>query len=133
MKRSKLAGALSLIMAAGIMAPALADDEGLTKAVDGSLFVTRLGGLGAGWVLGTPVSVVRHTAKSYVAMTNSAADKVGGHDFGPSVALVSLATFPAAVIIGGAKGIYGGTQNALVHGFNEPFHPDSFSLGNLEE
>ncbi|HEY9786418.1 MAG TPA: hypothetical protein V6D17_13505 [Candidatus Obscuribacterales bacterium] len=134
MKRSKLAFALSLLMSVGLLSPAMAaEDEGLDKAVQGSLIGTRLGGLGAGLVVGVPVAVTRQVVKSYKDMTNSLADKVGGHEFGPSVALVSLVTVPASLVYGGATGTFYGGKNAFVHGFNEPFTGDSFSLGKLEE
>jgi hypothetical protein len=125
--------ALSAVMAAGLVTPALASDEGVEKVVDGSLIVTRMGGLGAGMVIGTPVAVTRQVVKSYKDMTEKAADKVGGHEFGPSCALVSFVTVPAALVYGGATGVFYGSKNAFVHGFNEPFHPDSFSVGKLED
>lgn len=125
--------ALSAVMAAGLVTPALASDDGVEKVVDGSLIVTRMGGLGAGMVIGTPVAVTRQVVKSYKDMTEKAADKVGGHEFGPSCALVSLVTVPAALVYGGATGVFYGSKNAFVHGFNEPFHPDSFSVGKLED
>lgn len=132
-KRSKLAVALSLVMSLGALSPVMAADEGLDKAVDGSLIITRLGGIGAGMVLGVPVAVVRQTVKSYKDLTNKAADKVGGHEFGPSVGLVSFVTLPAAMIYGGATGTFYGTKHAFADGFNKPFHPDSYSLGKLED
>ena len=129
---------LSLFMALGTVAPALAaDQDALDKVVDGSLIVTRLGGLGAGLVIGCPIAAVRETASTYRSWTDTAADKVGGKmggkDSGPACALVSLVTLPAAMVVGGAKGIYYGTKNSFTHGFNEPFTQDSFSLGKLEE
>ena len=65
-------------------------------------------------------------------MTSTVAHKIGGHSFAPSVLLAGVVTAPAAVVVGGAKGIYAGGKNA-VNGFNQPFNPDSFSIGNLEE
>jgi hypothetical protein len=131
-KRSKLALAVSMVIAAGTMLPALADDDGLGKAVDSGLLVTRVGGLGAAWIVGCPIAVIRETTKSYISMTSAVADKIGGHNFGPSVLVASVVTAPAALVVGSAKGVYAGTKNA-VDGFNEPFKPDSFSIGNLEE
>ncbi len=133
MKKSRLASALSLVMLAGLLAPAFAADEPLDKAVDGGLIVTRMGGLGAGMVVGVPVAVTRQVVKSYKDLTVKVADKVGGHEFGPSCALVSFVTAPAALVYGGATGAFYGSKNAFVHGFNEPFHPDSFSVGKLED
>jgi hypothetical protein len=129
----KLAALVALSMALGIIAaPVMAADKdggGLERAVDGSLIVTRVGGVGAGMVLGTPVAIVRDVLHMYRSWTPDLADKVGGKDFGPSVALVSIATVPASLVWGGVCGTYHGSHNAITKGFNEPFHPDSFSLG----
>src|SRR5687768_14932902 len=105
-------------MALGAYAPAFAADDGLQQAVDGSLMVTRVGGVGAGLVLGTPVAVVRETRKTYVDMTEKVADKVGDHSFGPSVLLASVVTIPASLVLGGLKGVYFGGKNAMTSGFS---------------
>lgn len=137
MKRSNLALALSTFMALGTLAPAFAatadDNSGLDKAVNGSLIVTRIGGLGAAMVVGVPIAIVRETHKSFVSITNGTADKCGGHDFGPSCVLASFFSLPASLVVGGAKGTYVGTKNAVTHGFNEPFNTESFSVGKMEE
>jgi len=132
--RTKLAAtALSLCMVLGTVAPAFADsDAGLDHAVDGSLIVTRVLGMGAGLVFGTPVAVGRETTKSFINLTSGAADKVGGHNFMPSCLLACFFSVPAAVIVGTGKGVYAGTKNGL-NGFNTPFAQDSFSMGSLEE
>lgn len=134
MKRSNLAAAFSLLLMVANLSPALAkDDEGaLDKSVQSGLMVTRVGGVGAGVVLGTPVAVVRETISSYIGLTEAAADKagggIGGKDSGIACAVVSLVTAPAAVVLGGAKGLFYGSKNGMVHGFNEPFSPASFSI-----
>ncbi|MBS1954965.1 MAG: hypothetical protein JST89_12320 [Cyanobacteria bacterium SZAS-4] len=134
MKSSKIALALAALLATGSVAPAFADDDsGVDKAANASLIVTRIGGLGAGLVVGAPIAIVRETTRSYRGLTESAADKVGGKDFGPSCLLVSLVTLPASLVVGGAKGTYIGSRNAMKHGFNDPFNSDSFSVGKLEE
>ncbi len=38
---------------------------------------TRVGGIGAGVVVGTPIAVVRESVKSYIDLTQGAADSVG--------------------------------------------------------
>lgn len=114
-------------------APALAADSessGLERAVDGALIVTRVGGVGASMVVGTPVAIVRDTLHHYTTWTPDLADKVGGKDCGPSMALASLATVPASLVWGGVTGSFHGSKNAFVHGFNEPFSPKSFSFGS---
>ena len=129
MKISNLAAALSLLLSAGIIAPAFAADEPLQKAVDGSVMVTRVGGVGAGMVVGTPVAIVKQTVKSYVHMTKGLADKMpGGHDCGPCCLVASVATIPACLVVGPATGTYYGVKNGMKVGFSNPFSPQSFSL-----
>lgn len=127
MKKS-LAAALSLCMMLGTLTPALADDDALEKVVDGSLMVTRLGGVGAGMVIGPPVATLRETVKAYKEMTPGLADKVGGSDNGPVMLVSSVFTIPASMILGTLKGIYYGGKNGMIEGFNAPFGPASFSL-----
>lgn len=139
MKKFKLgAAALAVVaMIGSFSTPAKAEQDGLEMVTQGSLMVTRVGGIGAGLVVGTPVAVVRQTFKTYVDYTQAAADKVGekvgGKDNGPVCAVVSLVTLPASLVVGGAKGVYYGAKNGFVNGFDKPFHPDSYSLGSLEE
>jgi len=114
-------------MLAGL-SPVLAAEEPLDKVVNGSLMVTRVGGVGTGLVVGPPVATLRETYSSYVSMTSSCAEHVGGKDCGPSCLLVSLVTLPASIVVGTGKGVYYGCKNAFTHGFNEPFSPASFSI-----
>ena len=136
-KRIGLSQALCLLMSIGSISPALANDQPLEKVIDGSLMVTRIGGVGTGLVLGPPVASVKCSVKCYKDWTPAVADKVGGKcggkDCGPVMGVVSLVTLPASLMCGTSKGIYYGTKNAFTHGFNEPFSPASFSLSKLEE
>ena len=134
MKKSNFAWALSLCMAFGTFAPAFADsDEGLDMAVQGSLLPIRIAGVGTGLLVGCPIAVLRETTKSYVHYTEGAADKVGGHALLPACILASFFSAPASLVVGPAKGMYAGTKNGFVHGFDKPFTPQSVSLGNMEE
>ena len=129
MKRSMFATTLAMVAVLGAVAPAFAaDNEGLEKAVGGCEWVTRIAGVGAGTVGGTPIAAVRQTYKAYTDWTPDLADKVGGKDCGPCCALVSLVTLPAAVVWGGVTGPYYGVKNGMNHGFNNPFTHQSFSL-----
>jgi hypothetical protein len=132
-KRSKLALAFAAITAVGMVIPAFAGDGGVHKASEVALVPVRLAGVGAAMVIGTPIAVTREVPKQFCGMTTTVADKVGGHDFFPSCLLASVVTAPAAVVVGGGKGVITGSKNAVIHGFGEPFAPKSFSLGNLEE
>ena len=132
----KFGALLALVATLAVSAPVRAADEPLDMVTQGSLMFTRVGGIGAGLVVGTPIAVVRESVKSYIDLTQGAADsvgeKMGGKDSGPVCLVVSLVTLPAGLLVGGAKGLYYGTRNGVVSGFNTPFHPDSFSLGELE-
>lgn len=131
MKSSKLAAILSLCLTVGMLTPALADDEkGLNQAVDSSMMVERVGGMGAGMVLGTPVAVMRDTASCFVKLTTKCADHIGGHNFGPSCVLASVVTAPCSLVYGGTVGLYHACKNGMSTGFGAPFSAASFSLGD---
>jgi hypothetical protein len=132
-KTSKLAALLAMTIALGIGSPMFAAEStgsegGLETAVDGSLMVTRAGGVGAALVVGTPVAIVRDSYKYYTDWTPSLADHVGGKDFGPSMALVSLVTLPAAMTWGTVTGTFHGVRNGFTEGFQEPFNAKSFNI-----
>ena len=133
MKTSKLAALLAMTIAFGFSAPMFAAEskgsgDHMETVVDGSLIVTRAGGVGSALVVGTPVAIVRDSYKDYTTWTSSLADQVGGHDFAPSCALVSLVTLPAALVWGAVTGTYHGVRNGLTEGFTEPFNPKSFNI-----
>lgn len=136
MKSRKLGALVALMAVLGTAMPAMAEDEPLDMVTQGSLMVTRVGGMGAGLVLGTPVAVIRESVKTCIDFTGAAADKVGepvgGKDNGPVCLVCSLVTVPVGLVVGSVKGLYYGTKNGVVTGFNQPFHPDSFSFGELE-
>lgn len=129
MKNSKLALLLSLCTTVGMFAPAAfaGDSEPLDKVVDASLVPTRAAGAVCGVLVGMPVAALRQTYKNYVSMTTSMADKIGGHECGPSCAVASIGTIPASIVVGTALGIYHGGKNGI-NGFNQPFNPQSFSV-----
>jgi hypothetical protein len=102
--------------------------DNMDHVVDGSLIVTRVGGVGAGLLFGVPVAAVRQSYKWYTTWTPELADHMGGKDFGPSCAAVSVVTLPASLIWGTVTGCYVGGKNGLNKGFTEPFNPSSFSI-----
>ncbi|MBZ0187695.1 MAG: hypothetical protein K8F91_15725 [Candidatus Obscuribacterales bacterium] len=136
MKSRKLGALVALIAVLGTAMPAMAEEEPLEMVTQGSLMFTRVGAMGAGLVIGTPIAVIRESVKTSIDFTNSAADKVGektgGKENGPTVLVCSLVTVPVGIVVGSLKGLYYGTKNGVVTGFNQPFHPDSFSVGELE-
>jgi len=130
---AKFAAILSIALTIAVAAPSLADEKsgGVETAVDAALVVTRVGAATAGTIVGTPIAVVRQTYKTYKDWTPAAADKLGSNakDCAPACLLVSVVTLPASIVWGTVSGAYYGCKNGMVKGFNEPFHPDSFSLG----
>ncbi len=116
---------------------ASSDNEPMDIVANTAALPTRVGGVAAGVLLGCPIAWVRYSVKNYINYTEVSADKVGskigGKDNGPTCAVVSLATLPAGVVVGGVQGLYYGTKNAFTHGFNEPFNNESFTLGSLDE
>lgn len=133
MKRSAFGLVLSLFVALGTFSPAFAGEEGgLDMAVQAGLFPVRIAAMGAGIVVGTPISIVRETTKSYIHYTSGAADKVGGHNNGASCALANFFSAPVSLVVGSGKGVYAGTKNGI-DGFNKPFNPASFSVGASEQ
>lgn len=131
-KRSMFATTLAMVALMGAVAPAFAkgDNTGLEEVVGGCEWVTRIAGVGAGTVGGTPIAAVRQTYNAYTDWTPALADKMGGKECGPCCALVSVVTLPAAVVWGGVTGPYYGVKNGFNHGFNNPFTHQSFSLGD---
>lgn len=123
---------MALLALLGAAAPSFAkgDNNGLEQAVGGCEWVTRIGGVAAGTVGGTPIAIVRQTFNAYKDWTPEVADKVHGKDCGPCCALVSLVTLPAACVWGGVTGPYYGIKNGFNHGFNNPFTHQSFCLGS---
>ncbi len=133
MKKTKLSALFALCLAITTFAPAMADgDENLQKVVYAELLITRTGGAGVAFVVGTPICATRRMVSRYKSFTQTAADKVGGKiggkDSGPACAVVSLVTIPAAILVGTGEGIYYSGKNSYSHGFNEPYSAASFSV-----
>lgn len=125
--------AIAALAVAAVAAPAFAADDNMDKVVQGALLPTRVGGVAAGVVVGTPIAIVRQSVKGYKDLTEKCADKIGGKDCGPACLLVSVVTLPAGLVYGTTTGTYYGMKNGIMDGFQTPFHPDSFSVNKLEE
>lgn len=133
MKKQVLSLAMIAVAGFGAIAPAMANDDALDKVTQGALLPTRVGGVVAGTVIGTPIAVVRESYKSYIDLTVKGSEQIHGKDCGPANLLVSVFTLPAGLVVGTVKGGYYGLKNGFMKGFETPFHPDSFSLGELDE
>lgn len=134
MNKKLISMAMSVMAITAMAAPVMAaDDETMEKVTQGALLPTRVGGVVAGTVIGTPIAIVRESYKSYVDLTSKAAEEIKAKDCGPACLLVSVFTLPAGLIVGGVKGTYYGLKNGFMDGFQTPFHPDSFSITKLED
>ena len=133
MNKRVMSLAMSIVACAAAAAPVFASDEAMDKVTQGALLPTRVGGVVAGIAVGTPIAVIRESVKSYKDLTNSAAEQIHGKECGPACLIVSLFTLPAGLVVGGVKGTYYGLKNGFMSGFQTPFHPDSFSLGELDK
>lgn len=133
MNKKVMSLAMSLVACAAAAAPAFASDDAMDKVTQGALLPTRVGGVAAGIVLGTPVAIVRESYQSYKDLTNAGAEQIHGKECGPACLLVSVFTLPAGLVVGTVKGTYYGLKNGIMDGFQTPFHPHSFSIGELEK
>lgn len=133
MNKKVMSLAMSLVACVAAAAPAFAGDDAMDKVTQVALVPTRVGGVAAGVVLGTPVAIVRESYKSYKDLTNAGAEQIHGKECGPACLLVSVFTLPAGLVVGTVKGTYYGLKNGVMDGFQTPFKPDSFSLGDLDK
>ena len=111
-------------------APAFADSHDSSMAKEAAWFPVQLAGVATGCVFGIPICATRRCAVRIHDFTSEGADKIGGHQYFPPVLFASFFGVPAGALVGVAEGIYYGGRNGIDHGFNQPFSPDSFSLGD---
>ncbi len=124
--------ALALVASVAAVAPAFAAEDNMETVTQASLLPTRVGGVVVGTVVGVPVSMVRQSYKSYIDYTVAGSEKIHGKDCGPANLLVSVVTLPAGLVVGGLKGTYYGVKNGVMKGFETPFKPDSYGIGELD-
>jgi len=128
---SIVAAAITLGLSA---APALADDKGggevSSMAKSAAWFPVQAAGVGAPWVVGTPIAITRQVAVRIRTLNGEAADKIGGKEHIHPNLFASIYSIPVGTIIGTAEGTYLGAKNAIGHGVEHPFSLDSFSLGD---
>jgi hypothetical protein len=123
-----LAAALMLGMAT--LPAKAADNEVGAMAKSYAWFPVQAAGVTAAWVVGTPIAVTRRAAVRIREFNEKAADKIGGHEYGPPNFFASFFSVPAGSIVGLGEGLYLGGKNAIGHGVEHPFGLDSFSLGD---
>jgi hypothetical protein len=131
-KKSHAILAAALMVAMGSVMPVQAKDgdhDVATMAKATAWFPVQALGVGAAWVLGTPIAMTRRGAIRVHDFTTEAADKIGGHEHFPPVLFASIFGLPAGALVGSAEGVYYGGKNAISHGVEHPFSLDSFSLG----
>ena len=113
--------------------PALADSGVGECAKNTAMLPVRALGVGAGFLVGVPVAILRRTSNRCLEYTNSFADKIGGKDSGPAVIMASVAAYPLGVLVGTEEGVFEGSKNAIQGGVEKPFGLTSLSLGEMEE
>ena len=124
----KLAATLAaIILSAGSVAPAFADDN-KDMLKNTAMLPVRLAAVTAGMAVGIPVAIMRSASNHVIDYTNDMADKIGGHDSFPPVAMASVLSVPFGLIAGTADGVYYGGKNAISSGYEKPFSTASFSL-----
>jgi len=84
----------------------------------------------SGWVIGTPIAVVRKTAQNTVDATKEAS---GNSDKKWKLAAASLVGLPVGIFTGSLEGTYWGFANSYKNSDEKPFGKDSFSLGEMKD
>ena len=114
-------------LSAATAAPALAGDDSPVMKV--FMFPVKVVAFGTTAVVGTPVAVVRMSAKNSCESTKSIAGDKGN----PLVTgMAALAGVPFGIFTGTLEGSYYGMKNAAMN-TDKPFSKDAFSLGDLDE
>ncbi|HNB24505.1 MAG TPA: hypothetical protein PKZ32_18945 [Candidatus Melainabacteria bacterium] len=127
MKKLVAATLSVLALSAATVAPAFAgDDNPVVKAL---MLPVKVVAFGTTAVVGTPVAVVRMSAKNSCESTKSIAGDKGN----PLVTgMAALAGVPFGIFTGTLEGSYYGMKNAAMN-TDKPFSKDAFSLGDLDE
>ena len=107
------------VFAALCAAPAFADDPGSAKSILLAPF-----SLVAGCAVGTPISAVRHTKKTFSKLFSALDQDNFSYKFWGGQCAILL-----AVPVGAIEGCYFGPKNSVVNCASKPFSKDAFSLG----
>ena len=124
----KLIAAMSL--AAMSCAPAFAGDDPATNTV---LIPVRILAFGVGAVIGTPVSIVKHSLSNTNKFDGDMADKVGGKDNAAARIFMAPGAIVGGFAVGAAQGLIDGPKNSVDNCVEHPFSTSSMSLSDSDK
>lgn len=125
MHMKKLVAATLSVLALTIagVTPVFADENPVKQAF---MFPVKIAAFGAGVVVGTPIAIVRTSAKN----TKQSTKDIGGEGNAVKTGLAAIVGLPLGVFTGTLEGSYYGISNATMH-TDKPFCKEAFSLGEL--
>ncbi len=103
--------------------PAFAGDNPMMQVF---MFPVKVVAFGTSAVVGTPIAIVRTSAKN----TCKSNKDMGGEGSVVKTGLLSVVSLPLGIVTGTLEGGYYGLSNASMH-TDKPFCKDAFSLGEL--
>lgn len=125
----KLLASICLTAMSFASAPAFAADDPATNTV---LIPVRLLSFGVGAVLGTPVSMVKHSVSNTTKNTEAIADKMGGKDNGLALFVSAPFGLVSGTAMGMAQGLVDGPKNSVDNCVEHPFSAAAMSLSDKE-
>ena len=108
-------------------APAFAADDPATNTV---LIPVRLLSFGVGTVIGTPISMVKHSVTNTGKFTSDLADKMGGKDNGLALFVSAPFGLVGGTAVGCGQGLVDGPKNSVDNCVEHPFSAAAMSLGD---
>lgn len=103
--------------------PVFAGDNPVKQVL---MFPVKIAAFGTGVVVGTPIAIVRTSAKNSCKSTKD----IGGEGNAVKTGLAAIVGVPFGVFTGTLEGSYYGLSNATMH-TDKPFCKEAFSLGEL--
>lgn len=121
----KLLASLSLCALSLSCAPAFAGDDPASNTV---LIPVRVLAFGVGTVIGTPISIIKHSISNTGKHTEAYADKIGGKDNAVSVFFAAPVGLVTGTAVGLGQGAFDGPKNSVDNCAEHPFSAASMSL-----
>lgn len=125
----KLLASMCLASMSLTCAPAFAGDDPATNTV---LIPVRILAFGVGAVVGTPVSIVKHSLKNVQAHDKAMAGKVGGEDNTAARLFMAPGALVSGVVMGTGQGLVDGPKNSVDNCVEHPFSTSSMSISDKE-
>lgn len=123
----KLIASVCLTAMSLAAAPAFAADDPATNTV---LIPVRLLSFGVGTVIGTPISMIKHSVTNTGKFTEKMADKMGGKDNGLALFVSAPFALVGGTAVGVAQGAVDGPKNSVDNCVEHPFSAAAMSLGD---